>query len=55
MVGSVAGLGGATFERSAYIGNGSVDRTQKSKGYKDFEEEHDVEIKLLEKKSSSRY
>lgn len=54
MVGSVAGLGRATFGKSAYIGNGgSVDRTYKGKGYKDAPgEEHDVEIKLLEKKSS---
>ena len=48
MVGSGAGLGCATFGRSAYIENGSVDRTCKSKDYNDlFGEEHDVEIKLL--------
>jgi hypothetical protein len=55
VVGSVAGLGCATFGRSAYVKNSNVDRTYKSKGYKDvFEEEHVVEIKLLEKKSFSR-
>jgi hypothetical protein len=55
VVGNVAGLSCATFRRSANIKNGSVDRTHKSKGYKNaFEEEHDVEIKLLEKKSLSR-
>jgi len=59
---SGAGRGSATFERSACIGNGSVngtqnggvDKTHKNKGQKDvFEEEHDVEIRLLEKMSSS--
>jgi hypothetical protein len=53
VAGSVAGLGWSTFQRSAYIKNGSVDRTNESKGHKDlFGEEHDVEINLLGKKSS---
>jgi hypothetical protein len=47
MVGSLAGTGCG---RSAYMGNGTIDRTQKSKGYNDlFGEKHDVEIELLEK------
>jgi hypothetical protein len=51
MVGSVAGLGCSTFGRSAGNG-GSVDRTHKSKCYKDiFREEHDVEIKASRKES----
>ena len=44
VVGSFAGLGCATFERTTTFENGSVDRTYN--GCKDhFGEEHDVEIK----------
>ena len=55
MANITAGLGCAPFGGTAYIKNGSVERTHKSKGYKDLlGEDHDVEVKFLERKNSSR-
>jgi len=55
VAGGVTRLGGATFERTAYVEGGSINRTYRShKKSKDIVgKKHNVETKLLEKKNST--